>query len=75
MGALDMIDVGTGAETPCVCGRAVAALAGDSDVLRHSGRAVAARELADEYGFTDVDGRPPKGPLSHDERADAAGRD
>ena len=65
----------SGAETPRFCGRAVAALAADSDVLRHTGRAVAARELAEEYGFTDVDGRLPKGPMSHDERADAAGRD
>ena len=28
----------------------------------------------DEYGFTDVDGRLPKGPLSPDDRAGAAGR-
>ncbi len=44
-------------------GRAVAALAADPDVLRHSGRALAARDLADLYGFTDVDGTLPDGPL------------
>ena len=65
----------SGSETPRFCGRAVAALAADADVLRHTGHAVTARDLAEEYGFTDVDGRLPKGPLSHDERADAAGRD
>ena len=64
----------SGAETPRFCGRAVTALAGDAEALRLSGRAVSARELADAYGFTDVDGRLPKGPLSHDARADAAGQ-
>ena len=65
----------SGAETPRFCGRAVAALAADAEVLRFTGRAVTARDLADEYGFTDVDGRLPQGPLSHDEqRANAAGR-
>ena len=64
----------SGAETPRFCGRAVAALAADPEALRFTGRAVSARALADEYGFTDVDGRLPKGPLSEAERADAAGR-
>ena len=44
-------------------GRAVAALAADPDVLRHTGRALASRDLADLYGFTDVDGSLPDGPL------------
>ena len=64
----------SGAETPRFCGRAVAALAADAEVLRFTGRAVTARDLADEYGFADVDGRLPQGPLSHDDRANAAGR-
>jgi NAD(P)-dependent dehydrogenase (short-subunit alcohol dehydrogenase family) len=51
------------AESPRFTGRAVVALAADPHVLRWSGRAVAARTLADEYGFTDVDGRLPEGPL------------
>ena len=42
------------------------ALATDPDVARWSGRAVAARDLADEYGFRDVDGRLPPGPMHHD---------
>jgi dehydrogenase/reductase SDR family protein 1 len=44
-------------------GRAVAALAADPDVLRFSGRALASRDLAELYGFTDVDGSLPDGPL------------
>jgi NAD(P)-dependent dehydrogenase (short-subunit alcohol dehydrogenase family) len=52
-------------ESPRFMGRAVVALATDTGVARWSGRAVAARDLADEYGFTDVDGRLPAGPLRH----------
>ncbi|HET9371864.1 MAG TPA: SDR family NAD(P)-dependent oxidoreductase [Vicinamibacterales bacterium] len=48
-----------GSETPCFVGRAVAALAGDVDVLKRSGGIYTARELADEYGFTDRDGNRP----------------
>ena len=55
----------SGAESQRFTGRAVAALARDPDAMRFSGRALASRELADVYGFTDVDGRLPKGPL-HD---------
>jgi NAD(P)-dependent dehydrogenase (short-subunit alcohol dehydrogenase family) len=55
----------SGAESQRFTGRAVAALARDADVLRFSGRALISRELADVYGFTDLDGRLPKGPL-HD---------
>jgi NAD(P)-dependent dehydrogenase (short-subunit alcohol dehydrogenase family) len=51
------------AESPRFTGRAVAALATDADARRWSGRALAARELADAYGFTDVDGRLPGGPF------------
>lgn len=51
------------AESPRFTGRAVAALAADPDARRFSGRALAVRELAEIYGFTDVDGRLPAGPL------------
>ena len=53
------------AESPRFCGRAVTAIATDPDMLRWSGRALAASELAVEYGFRDVDGRVPPGPLHH----------
>jgi hypothetical protein len=43
----------------------VAALASDTRVLERSGEALTSRDLADEYGFTDVDGQLPKGPLRH----------
>ncbi len=60
----DSLDLST-SESPRFTGRAVVALATDPAVGRWSGRAVAARDLADEYGFTDVDGRLPAGPLRH----------
>jgi NAD(P)-dependent dehydrogenase (short-subunit alcohol dehydrogenase family) len=44
-------------ESPEYLGRAVAALAGDRLVMRKSGKAFHAGELAREYGFTDIDGR------------------
>ena len=47
-------------ESPEFIGRAVAALAGDPDLSRWSGRVLVAAALAAEYGFTDVDGRQPR---------------
>ena len=44
-------------ESPEYVGRAVVALAGDQNVLQKSGKILAVGDLADEYGFTDVDGR------------------
>jgi NAD(P)-dependent dehydrogenase (short-subunit alcohol dehydrogenase family) len=46
-------------ESPCFVGRAVAALAADPEVHRKAGQVLFAADLADEYGFTDVDGRRP----------------
>ncbi len=40
-------------------GRAVAALAGDADVQRWNGRSLSSGELAQVYGFTDLDGSRP----------------
>jgi len=51
------------AESPRFSGRAVVALAADPEVLRRSGSAFASHDLAQEYGFRDVDGRLPPGPL------------
>jgi NAD(P)-dependent dehydrogenase (short-subunit alcohol dehydrogenase family) len=50
-------------ESPDFIGRAVAALAADPDVLRHSGKVLVAAALAQDYGFADVDGKRPR-PLS-----------
>jgi len=46
-------------ESPLFVGRAVAALAGDPEVLRFSGQLLSSWELARKYRFTDVDGRRP----------------
>jgi len=46
-------------ETPRFVGRAVAALASDPDVQRRSGQVLTSWDLAEEYGFDDVDGRRP----------------
>ena len=46
-------------ETPCYVGRAVAALAADPDVVQKAGRLFSSWGLAQEYGFTDLDGRRP----------------
>lgn len=45
--------------TPEYVGRAIAALAADGAVLERSGLGLAVGDLAEEYGFTDVDGRRP----------------
>jgi dehydrogenase/reductase SDR family protein 1 len=48
------------AETPRFAGRAVVALASDPDIASRSGRAWPVADLAEIYGFTDVDGRVPR---------------
>jgi NAD(P)-dependent dehydrogenase (short-subunit alcohol dehydrogenase family) len=49
-----------GTESPRYLGRAVAALAGDSQVLEKTGEVLRVADLAKEYGFTDIDGRQVK---------------
>jgi NAD(P)-dependent dehydrogenase (short-subunit alcohol dehydrogenase family) len=46
-------------ESPHYVGRAIVALAGDPAVLAKTGHLFAVGALAQEYGFTDVDGRQP----------------
>jgi NAD(P)-dependent dehydrogenase (short-subunit alcohol dehydrogenase family) len=46
-------------ESPRFVGRAVAALAADPDVVRRSGGSFSSGGLAQEYGFTDLDGSRP----------------
>jgi len=46
-------------ETPLYVGRAVAALAGDPDIARKSGRVFSSWTLSEEYGFIDADGARP----------------
>jgi NAD(P)-dependent dehydrogenase (short-subunit alcohol dehydrogenase family) len=47
-------------ESPEYTGRAVAALAGDPEAMRWTGRVLTSGELARAYGFTDVDGTLPE---------------
>ncbi len=51
-------DYGT-SETPLFAGRAIAALAGDANLMKKSGRVFSSWNLSDEYGFCDADGRRP----------------
>ncbi|MFE9011511.1 SDR family oxidoreductase [Streptomyces cyaneofuscatus] len=46
-------------ESPAYVGRAVAALARDPEVARWNGRSLSSGQLAQVYGFTDVDGSRP----------------
>ncbi len=46
-------------ETPRYLGRAVAALAADPDVSRWNGQSLSSGQLAQVYGFTDIDGTRP----------------
>ncbi|MGW2858899.1 SDR family oxidoreductase [Streptomyces sp. NPDC001205] len=46
-------------ESPAYVGRAVAALAGDADVARWNGQSLSSGQLAQAYGFTDLDGSRP----------------
>jgi NAD(P)-dependent dehydrogenase (short-subunit alcohol dehydrogenase family) len=57
-----------GAESPRFTGRAIVALAGDPKLVEKSGKRWTNRELAEEYGFRDVDGSLPKGPRPPSQR-------
>ena len=59
MEAAQWLDL-SNSESPEFIGRAVAALAADPDVLRHTGKVLVAAALAIEYSFTDVDGKTPR---------------
>jgi dehydrogenase/reductase SDR family member 1 len=63
-GSFDLND----AESPRYVGRAVTALAAtdDTDRAARSGHAFNVSDLAADYGFTDIDGRVPKGLLRQD---------
>ena len=47
-------------ESPEFIGRAVVALAGDPDVIRRTGTVLVAAGVAQQYGFTDIDGKAPR---------------
>jgi NAD(P)-dependent dehydrogenase (short-subunit alcohol dehydrogenase family) len=47
-------------ESPQFTGRAIVALASDSNIMQKSGRVFVAAALAHQYNFTDVDGKQPR---------------
>jgi dehydrogenase/reductase SDR family member 1 len=47
-------------ESPQFIGRAVATLAADTNIMQKSGQMLVAAALAEEYGYTDVDGKQPR---------------
>lgn len=47
-------------ESPQFIGRAIAALATDPHLMHKSGQILVAATLAQEYGFTDIDGKQPR---------------
>jgi NAD(P)-dependent dehydrogenase (short-subunit alcohol dehydrogenase family) len=53
-------------ESPQFIGRAVVALAADSNIMQKSGQALVAASVAQEYSFTDIDGKQPR-PLTLEE--------
>jgi dehydrogenase/reductase SDR family protein 1 len=59
--------------TPTFTGRAVAALAGDPQIMDKSGRRFVVAMLAQDYGFTDVDGTRPPMPSFSTSHGDPAG--
>lgn len=59
MKAAEYFDL-SNSESPQFIGRAVAALAADPDIMDKSGQVFVAAALAQEYGFTDVDGKQPR---------------
>ena len=61
----DYLDL-SNSESPLFDGRAVAAMAADPHILDKSGSVLLTAALAEEYGFTDVDGRRPR-PLTLEE--------
>jgi len=59
MQAAEWLDL-SNSESPQFIGRAVAALASDPGVLERTGSILVAASLAQEYGFTDIDGKSPR---------------
>jgi dehydrogenase/reductase SDR family protein 1 len=65
MQAAEWLDL-SNSESPQFIGRAVRGLAIDPRLMEKSGRVLIAASLAQEYGFTDIDGKRPR-PLTLDE--------
>jgi dehydrogenase/reductase SDR family member 1 len=59
MQAAEWLDL-SNSESPQFIGRAVTALTNDPDILARTGEVLIAAKLAQEYGFTDIDGKLPR---------------
>jgi NAD(P)-dependent dehydrogenase (short-subunit alcohol dehydrogenase family) len=59
MKSVEHLDL-SNSESPKFVGRAVVALASDADIMDKSGRVLIAAELAQQFGFTDIDGTQPR---------------
>ena len=59
MKAAEHLDL-SNSESPQFIGRAVVALASDAYLMNKTGRVLIAAELAQDYGFTDIDGKQPR---------------
>jgi NAD(P)-dependent dehydrogenase (short-subunit alcohol dehydrogenase family) len=59
MQAAEWLDL-SNSESPQFIGRAVVALATDPEVMAKTGKVAVAASLAQEYGFTDIDGKTPR---------------
>lgn len=59
MRSAEFLDL-SNSESPQFIGRAVAALAADQNILERSGQIWVAAGLAQEFGFTDIDGKQPR---------------
>ncbi len=65
MRAAEYFDL-SNSESPQFIGRAIAALANDPQLMSKSGQILVAATLAQEYGFTDIDGKQPRALTVHD---------
>ena len=59
MEAAEWLDL-SNSESPQFIGRAVVALAADSNAMKKTGKVLVAASLAREYNFTDIDGKTPR---------------
>ena len=59
MKSADFFDL-SNSESPQFIGRAITALAADAQIMRKSGQILVAATVAQEYGFTDIDGKQPR---------------
>jgi dehydrogenase/reductase SDR family protein 1 len=59
MQAAEHLDL-SNSESPIFIGRAIVSLASDNQLMEKTGRVLVAAKLAEEYGFTDIDGKQPR---------------